>query len=170
MDGVAGRARAGKATIYRRWHGKADLVVDAMSKLGLRRTEVPDTGSLREDLVGYGTSLVAALSGRLGRAATAVIGELPRSADLAGAFRRSFWATLQSDLDEILRRGVDRGEVDPYAPLDLLRGVIASPFVLRLMVTGEPLDGPFVSRLVDEVVLPLLRLPRPAGGATRPTG
>jgi len=166
MDGVAGRARAGKATIYRRWHGKADLVVDAMSRLGLRRLEVPDTGSVRGDLLGFGTSLAAVLSGRLGRVATAVVGELPRSADLAGAFRRSFWAILRSDLEEILRRGVDRGEVAPGAPLDLLGGVIAGPFVLRLMVTGEPLDLAFVTRLVDEVAVPLLRVPRAAG----PTG
>jgi hypothetical protein len=134
-----------------------------MGNLGLRRVEVPDTGSVRADLIGFGTSLVAVLSGRLGRVATAVVGELPRSADLAGAFRRSFWAILQSDLDEILRRGMERGEVDPCAPLDLLRGSIASPFVLRLMVTGEPLDGPFVTRLVDEVVMPLLTMPRPRG-------
>jgi AcrR family transcriptional regulator len=163
MDGVAGRARAGKATIYRRWRGKADLVIDAMSRLGLRPLEVPDTGSVREDLVGFGLSLADLLSGRLGRVATAVVGELPRSADLAAAFRRSFWAGVQAGAGEILTRGVERGQVHPTAPLDLLRGVIASPFILRLMITGEPLDEPFVTRLVDQVLMPLLTAGRPAG-------
>jgi AcrR family transcriptional regulator len=161
MDGVAGRARAGKATIYRRWRGKADLVVEAMGKLAQRRPDVPDTGSVREDLVGFGLSMADLLSGRPGRVATAVVGELPRNAELATAFRRSFWAILQSDVGEILTRGLDRGEVHASAPLDLLRGLAASPFILRLMVTGEPLDERFVTRLVDEVMMPLLTMPRP---------
>jgi len=162
MDGVAGRARAGKATIYRRWRGKADLVVDAMSRLALRGLEVPDTGSVRDDLVGFGLSMADLLSGRLGRVATSVVGEVPRNAELARAFRSSFWATLQSGVHDILCRGADRGEVHGSAPLDLLPAITAGPFILRLMVTGEPLDEPFVIRLVDEVMMPLLTMPRPA--------
>ena len=51
MDAVAARAGVGKATIYRRWSGKAPLVLDTVRARGFQLEEVPDTGSLREDLV-----------------------------------------------------------------------------------------------------------------------
>src|ERR1700730_6730586 len=56
MDAVAARARTGKATIYRRWASKAQLVVDAIASAGhmgvtTQRASLPDTGSLRGDLL-----------------------------------------------------------------------------------------------------------------------
>ena len=50
MDAVATRAKASKATLYRRWKGKPELVVAAiMAHKG--DAVVPDTGSLRGDLL-----------------------------------------------------------------------------------------------------------------------
>src|SRR3954469_17695240 len=54
MDAVADRAGAGKATVYRRWPSKVQLTVDAVvCARGIPMTidDVPDTGSLRSDLL-----------------------------------------------------------------------------------------------------------------------
>ena len=51
MDAVAARAHASKATIYRRWPGKQELVLDAVKARGVGLTVAEDTGSLRGDLV-----------------------------------------------------------------------------------------------------------------------
>src|ERR671928_181553 len=50
MDAVASEAGVGKATIYRRWRTKQDLVVDTLAELNREEAEAPDTGSLEEDL------------------------------------------------------------------------------------------------------------------------
>jgi AcrR family transcriptional regulator len=61
MDAVAARARAGKTTIYRRWQGKTEPVVDALNSLkGV--PDLPDTGSLRRDLRTLAESITSAES------------------------------------------------------------------------------------------------------------
>jgi AcrR family transcriptional regulator len=50
IDALAQAAGVGKATIYRRWRTKQDLIVESISDLGSLLTVPPDTGSLREDL------------------------------------------------------------------------------------------------------------------------
>nr|MDT0665880.1 helix-turn-helix domain-containing protein [Micromonospora sp. DSM 115978] len=63
MDLVAARARAGKATLYRRWSGKLDLVADAVAQLGAAPATDPDTGSLRGDVLAQLRELARSLTG-----------------------------------------------------------------------------------------------------------
>lgn len=156
MDAVAARARAGKATIYRRWESKLDLVIDTCNQLASRNLADPDTGSLAGDLREFLTAFAAFLSGPIGKAAQALVGELPHEPELAAAFRETFLISQRDVLRGILERANERGELRPHAPLGMAVELAGAALIYRLMLTGDPLDLPFVDRVVDQVLLPLV--------------
>lgn len=171
MDAVAAAARAGKATIYRRWDSKLDLVIDSCNQLVSEHIPAPDTGSLAGDLREFLAAFATFLSGPAGKAAQALVGELPHEPELAEAFRKSFLRSQRDVLRAVLDRAAARREVDEDAPKGLAVELAGAALTYRLMLTGEPLDDQFVHRLVDDVLLPVLQrrggrigAPRPASG------
>ncbi len=163
MDAVAATARAGKATIYRRWDSKLDLVIDSCNQLVSESVPEPNTGSvagdLREFLLGFATFL----SGPAGKAAQALVGEIPHEPELAEAFRKSFLRSQRDVLRAVLERAAQRGEVAPDAPRGMVVELAGAALTYRLMLTGDPLDSAFVDTLVDEVLVPVLQPSRTTG-------
>lgn len=157
MDAVAAHARAGKATIYRRWESKLELVIDTCTQLVQRNIPEPDSGSTETDLTDFLNAFADFLSGPVGKAAQALVGELPHEPELAAAFRESFLLPQRDVLRRILDRGLTRGEVRSEAPLDTVVELAGAALIHRLMLTGDPLDHRFVQRLLQEALLPLLR-------------
>lgn len=157
MDAVAARARAGKATIYRRWESKIDLIVDVCNQLVQRNVPEPDHGSIETDLHEFLGAFAAFLTGPVGKAAQALVGELPHEPELAAAFRESFLLPQRGILRRVIGRGVERGEIRPDAPVDTVVELAGASLIYRLMLSGEPLDQRFVDRLLHEALLPLLR-------------
>ena len=149
IDAVAARAGAGKATVYRRWHGKADLVCSALrcsaDQLG---TEI-DTGSLRGDL----QALVAQMRAKSEQGGLApmvgMIGAAHHDPELAAAFRGGVVRDRQLFLTVILERAQRRGEIGVDADLELFRDLFPGLVFHRLLVTGEPVDDALIDRLVD---------------------
>jgi AcrR family transcriptional regulator len=160
MDAVAARARAGKATIYRRWESKLDLVIDTCTQLVQRNIPEPDSGSVEGDLGEFLSAFAALLTGPVGKAAQALVGELPHEPELATAFRASFLLPQRDMLRRIIERGTQRGEIRPEAPLDTVVELAGAALIYRLMISDEPLDSRFVERLLDEALLPLLHRQR----------
>jgi AcrR family transcriptional regulator len=156
MDAVAARAKAGKATIYRRWESKLELVVDTCNQLVQRNIPEPDHGSVARDLHEFLTAFVTFLTGPVGKAAQALVGELPHEPELAAAFRESFLLPQRAILRRIIGRGLERGEIRADAPIDTVVELAGAALTYRLMLTGDPLDQRFVDRLLDEALLPLL--------------
>lgn len=156
MDAVATRAKAGKATIYRRWESKLDLVIDTCLHLVSQSIPEPDTGSVAEDLRQFLRAYASTLIGPVGKAAQALVGELPHEPELAAAFRDSFLAAQRDMLTAVLRRGIERGEVRLDAPIDLLVPLGGAALIYRLMLTGEDLTAAYVDDIVDRVLVPLL--------------
>lgn len=157
MDAVAARARAGKATIYRRWESKLDLVIDTCTQLVQRNIPDPDHGAIDRDLHDFLSAFAAFLTGPSGQAAQALVGELPHEPELAAAFRQSFLLPQRDILRTIIERGVDRGEVRADAAVDTVVELAGAALIHRLMLTGEPLDNDFVDRVLNQALLPLLR-------------
>lgn len=157
MDAVAARARAGKATIYRRWESKLDLVIDTCTQLVQRNIPEPDHGAIDRDLHDFLSAFAAFLTGPSGQAAQALVGELPHEPELAAAFRQSFLLPQRDILRTIIERGVDRGEVRADAAVDTVVELAGAALIHRLMLTGEPLDNDFVDRVLNQALLPLLR-------------
>lgn len=158
MDSVAAAAHASKATLYRRWSSKGELVVDAVARAKrLPDNETPDTGSLREDLLsrscgshGWTGSLpMAVLAG--------LITALQTDEDLAKAWRRTVLVPAQDATRELFERAQQRGDIPPNANLELLVALLPAMCTYRCFVAGRLVDEDFVRAVIDDVVLPAAR-------------
>ncbi len=110
MDAVAAAARASKATLYRRWNGKVALVIDALlSQKGPH--EMPDTGSLRGDLL----ATFCGVGGLTDHSAVAtfasVLTAISRDAEFAAAFRERVIGPKAAMGRAIFERARARGEL-----------------------------------------------------------
>jgi AcrR family transcriptional regulator len=149
MEGVASRAGVGKATVYRRWDTKEELVVDAYLAHAEDHIVSPDTGTLRGDLLEVFTAVLGKFR-RDGRIAQAFAAEQGRHPNLARTFRETFLADRRAAMRQILQRGQARGELGPDADLELLSDVGSAIMWHRLTVTGAPLTADLPQRIVDQ--------------------
>jgi len=160
MDMVAAHAKVGKASVYRRWPSKAELVRDAiiwMSRSSVELDHLPDTGSLRDDLLAlmkpYSTThetrklrVVAGLGSfftehkKLAEETTAEIFEL--------------WTDVKRKL---MQRAVERGEIPRNAAIEMACQVIVSMTSYRVLTQRKPFDKTFYGTLLDSLLLPALK-------------
>jgi AcrR family transcriptional regulator len=159
MDAVAAVAGVGKATIYRRWSSKAELLLGVLDVVAAPVLAVPDTGKLREDLVAVLTEVVEFSGGPSGRALRSLLGAVVDDPVLQEGCRRLSLATWDAAWETVLVRAEARGEVPAGVGRSIAAEVGPAVLALRWLVTGRPLDGPVVLDLVDRVLLPLLQRP-----------
>lgn len=155
MDAVALRAKASKATLYRRWSSKAALVVDAVHRS--KKAADPqdtDTGTLRGDLI-------AAFCGPTGmteRDSTlllaAVITALHTDEEFACLFRERFLVPKIEMNQRIYARAKERGELAPDCDLDILGPALPGILLHRAFILGEPVTQEVVERVLDTIILP----------------
>lgn len=156
MDAVAARAKASKATIYRRWPGKRELVEYAIRCRGPQHLEPPDTGSLRGDILatlrlaaeGFAAEDVALLSG--------VLRAMREAPEIADTLRQQVLVDKRNMGATIVRRAVERGELRPDADPGVFHEVAPALMFFRMLVIGEPIDDEFVRHVADDVLIPLL--------------
>lgn len=155
MDAVAARAKASKATLYRRWAGKHSLVVDALmrSKRSPDLADV-DTGSLRGDLL----ATYCGPGGFAGKdnpaMLAAIITALHTDEDFATEFRARFLAPKLEVSRRIYVRARERGELAPGTDLDVLVPALAGILLHRVFLLGLPVDVRTVETVVDQIILP----------------
>lgn len=154
MDHLATAAHASKATLYRRWSSKADLIVDAVSRAkGLPGPEAPDTGSLRGDLL----ALACGPAGTAHQLPMSVLGALLTAlhtdAELSAAWRERFLEPRMAVTRTVFDRAVRRGEIDADLNLEVLHTVLPSMCAFRSTVLGHVVDEQFVAHVLDQVVL-----------------
>jgi AcrR family transcriptional regulator len=156
MDAVAARARASKATIYRTWPTKPDLVIEAVKyKLG----DIPiadDTGSLRGDLVAYMRVACNVACGEAGAVVGGLLSAATRNPDLCGAVNLHVYEMKKQAYEVMLRRAVARGELGEGADAGLLHEVTHALVSARRLWDLGPLDDAYAERVVDRVLLPVL--------------
>jgi AcrR family transcriptional regulator len=152
MEGVAARAGVSKATLYRRYPCKIDLVMAAVTELTDDQAPPLDTGSTRADLRGIVAGLVHLVTETVaGRILPMMVAETHRNPALADANHR-FVSRRRAATAAAVRRGIGRGDVRADVDVDLVIDLIAAPIFYRHLMSGEPLDGPFVERLTDTVM------------------
>lgn len=157
MDAVAARASASKATIYRRWRNKAELVRAALDAYDADvNATAPDTGTLRGDLVGAvemardkATPAYLALIGGL-------VNAMRHDPELDAQLRAHIADDELSPFAAALQRAIDRDELPTTVDQTLIHDV-AEAMITHRVSQGAPFDDPFIARVVDDVLLPLLR-------------
>lgn len=155
-DAIADRAGVSKATIYRRWSSKQDVVVAAVTSL-TQDLEAPDTGSLEGDLTVIVEELVPLYADpATARLIAALLEHLVRSDELAEAVRASTVRERRRVTRVVLERGIERGEARADADLEVAIDLVAAPFYFRALITGDPIDTTFARDLV-QVVMAWLR-------------
>jgi AcrR family transcriptional regulator len=152
MDEVAARAGVGKATIYRRYRSKDELVAAAVSGL-VSEIAVPDTGSTRADLLALMRSAVRVYSGSIQAGVMpALVDAMSRDAELARTVREQVLAPRRAALRGVLERGVERGELRADLDMELALDTLGGPLFYRLLVTGGPIDDRLAEGVVDLIM------------------
>ena len=156
MESVAARAKTGVAVLYRRWSNKDDLVMAALQHYGrTHRIEIPDTGSLRGDMLALLGNVSEGRSSFTTVVTATFAGLLAGSGLTPGEVRerimddRPFWSA------EIYRRAAERGEIELER---IPPAVLAMPFDLMrhdLLMTLRPMTAERIREIVDDLFLPL---------------
>jgi len=162
MDMVAARAKAGKATMYRRWPSKPDLVLEAIAHMKRGQVDLaslPDTGTLRGDLLGLfkpksveeNELKMKALSGL-----SSMLAQHQELADATNAVIVEPWTAVNRVL---IQRAVDRGEVSADIDIETLSQVVPSMSAYRTVILRKSVDQQFLTCMIDNVLLPALMNP-----------
>ncbi len=160
IDAVAARARASKATIYRRWPGKPPLVAAAVRYINSDQFTVTYTGDLRADLLTLLGGLRDQLSEK-GSLLAGMVSAMQRDPELATLMRADI-KRCQSITAALLTRYAEEGAIR-NPDIDLVRQLATATVLTRLLFTGETVDDDVLTRLVDHVLIPLLTLTLPPG-------
>jgi len=152
VEGVAARAGVGKTTIYRRYPGRLDLLLAAAARLADEKGAVPDTGTLRGDLLGLVDAYLAMLtSTQAGRAIPAMVAAAARSPEVAIAYRE-FIHERRRESARPIERAISRGEIRIDTDVGLVLDLLVAPLFYRSFVSLESVDDAYRDGLVDAVM------------------
>jgi AcrR family transcriptional regulator len=155
MDAIASAARASKATLYRRWSGKVDLVVEALDRVKAHgEKELADTGSLRTDLLAAACD-AGGVTDEFGLSVLgSVVTAIQHDEEFAAAFREGFVAKRVAYQRRIFQRAIDRGELPEGIDIDALLFVLPALCLHRAYVLGQHVTSATVTRYIDDIVMP----------------
>jgi AcrR family transcriptional regulator len=156
MDAVAARARASKATIYRAWPNKPDLVMEAIRHRFGDATTPPDTGTLRGDLVALLRQACGLACSEDGAVVSGLLTAATRNPELSETLHLHLYETKKQTYEVIIRRAIDRGELTHGNDAGLLHEIVHSLVLARRLMNLGPLDDAYAERVVDRVLLPVL--------------
>jgi AcrR family transcriptional regulator len=145
VEAVAARAGAAKTAVYRRWPSKVPLVVEALTRSG-PRFEVPDTGSLRTDLIALWRTVAAGGQRSIERLLPVVTTYLDSGDDLMDQLRDRYFRPRLQASQAVIARAVARGEIRADADLELAFDLLFGPLAYRWL-RGSPPDEDTISRL-----------------------
>ncbi len=147
---VAQRAGVHETSIYRRWGTRANLILDAVLSEIEAAVPIPDTGSLRGDLLALVAAIAAFITTPIGQVLLrlALRNDLPESE----AARERFWAERFTTGQTVLGRAQARGELRPGLDHRLITETLIGPLYVRLLLTRGPIDDTVVERFVDLIL------------------
>ncbi len=154
IEAVASRAGVGKATIYRRWPSKVELVTGAIQTLHTELAFV-DTGNIRDDLITFLRSTFQARPSIIDNLLLKMVSEMRSNPEIYSTFHASIIAPRLQELSQFVERAQARGEIradlDPLFVIDL----IAGPALYRLLLSGimtSPPPPDLPEQIVDAVL------------------
>lgn len=157
IDAVAVRAGTSRAVLYRRWPNKQELVLATLvHEVGKDVVVMPDTGSLRGDVIEL---LRQANKLRVGLATALMtrLGGFYRQTGRSLADLRAFvLGDRDAVLEQVIQRGIDRGEIEPQQVTDRIARLPVELFRYEILMTLQPLSDATIEEIVDTIFLPLL--------------
>lgn len=153
IESVARHRGVAKTTIYRRWPNREALIAAAVHRFVGERVAVPDTGTLRGDLLEIANATVALLQRPGFRAiAPELVGAAQRDQEWASALRDRFVEPGRDALGDAIDRAIARGEIGAGVTTELVIELLVGALAYRVFVTRGELDHAYVEQVVDAVV------------------
>ncbi|MFD5158898.1 TetR/AcrR family transcriptional regulator [Streptomyces hawaiiensis] len=160
MDAVAARTRSSKATLYRQWGGKPELVAKAIRHNKPGNISDIDTGSLRGDLHALTSREDDCTMQQNAALMRGLFMAVHANPDLLQAFKELLVEPEMEEFHRVVRRAVDRGEVRADCPaLDYFMHLLIGAFATRTLIDDQPPTRQFLISYIDAVVLPALGVP-----------
>lgn len=157
MEGIAERAHTGKSSLYRRWQTKWRLVLDALiSALPQLDEEIPEFGTLREDLMYLLLRMTKGLEQPAGRIMRSIIVD-GRPPELVGVLDKQLIQPRIQLIEAAMRRAADRGEISVASPVLLISQVGPAMIMHQQLLRGSPLSEEDIAQVIDLVIFPALR-------------
>jgi AcrR family transcriptional regulator len=156
MERIAARAGASKASLYKRWPGRAELVVAALQHQSIPPEPAPDTGSLREDVLTILRRAAARLDGVFGEAVRGLMAETLTDPDRTAALRPAMFTARDQLMREVLDRAVTRADIRPSVVTPQLIGLAPALVDHHFLIHGAPIPDDVLTGIVDNILLPLL--------------
>lgn len=162
MEAVAARAGVGKATLYRRWAGKEQLVIDAVRTIS-EQPEPDETTGVRDEIVrlleAVGRKSTSSVAGKI---FPRLIGESADNPELMARYREQVLDPRRERFRQTLQRGVEQGLVRPDVDLDHAIDLLVGPMAYRHLIRTDPPPAPeLAARIVDDVLVGLAPRPDP---------
>ena len=153
MDQIAAHAGVGKASVYLRWPNKVALVAEAVERHADVAPPIPDTGTLRLDMLTFLRALLRRKS-TAQRAVAAVSGEIGSNPELRRAWHNGVAGRLSDCLRVIVQRAVERGELPRSSDVELLSMLPLTLLRNWRLEYGQGPDDAVVERIVDQFYSP----------------
>lgn len=157
MERIAERARTSKASLYRRWPSRVELMLDASLHVFPHVDDLPDTGELRGDLLAALRAMAAVLNSPIGVAARAMIADLDIDREVARQHKERFVERRNELFLDLIRRSAARGEVRPGALTPRVASVGPSLMRDHFLTHATPVTDDVIVEIVDQVLVPLIR-------------
>ena len=158
IEEVAARAGVGKTTIYRRWPSKGLLALDAFVDSFRQEQPLPDTGTLRGDLLSALHAWVRAVTQTaMGPMLTGLIAEAQHDPELRGAWRDRVLEPLRMQHRIMLDRAVARGEIAASVDRDVVLDLFFGAAEHRLLLGHLPITSEFITEVVDTILTGVAR-------------
>jgi len=154
VEAVAARAGVGKATIYRRWPNKEELLLAA---LGSMKSPLPEpTGSVREDLVAQLTVMCADKADpRKARRYALLLGEGQKYPRLIARYKENVVGPRHDAMRAVIRHGIAAGKLRPDTDVEIALLALTGAVLAKEKSADGELNGEFAARVVDELLLGL---------------
>lgn len=152
MDGVAAKAGVSKATIYRRWPSKEALVIEAVARRTDPFADASTEGSVRDRLVALLQTVLATSQTTLGRLLPCMVGATVSNPALARHYREHILDPRRTRIGEILRSGVESGELRQDVDVDLAVDQVVGPLLYRIVFADQPVPHEDCATYVDSLL------------------
>lgn len=156
IESVAARAQVSKATIYRRWKNKAELVTDSVHHYAFCKAPTIDTGTLRGDLIEVITEKVKTMKSADGQLIAGLMCMARTDTDLADVLTQSLAGYASAAHSAIFDRAVSRGEIPKDAKRELILQLVPAVIGFRVFMSHESINRKYVENFVDDVLIPVL--------------